>query len=44
MATDEQGKKLGQVLAKAWEDAAFKQRLPQDATLRMTRGMNATGN
>ena len=32
MASDAHGKKLGQILAKAWEDAAFKQRLLQDAT------------
>lgn len=32
MTIDEQGKRLGQILAKAWKDAAFKQRLLQDAT------------
>ncbi len=32
MTKEEQGKKMGQVIAKAWADEAFKQRLLKDAT------------
>jgi len=32
MTKEEQGKKLGQIISKAWEDEAFKQRLLDNAT------------
>lgn len=32
MTMEEQGKKMGQIIAKAWTDEAFKQRLLADAT------------
>jgi hypothetical protein len=32
MTKEEQGKKMGQIIAKAWADEAFKQRLLADAT------------
>ena len=32
MTNEEQGKKMGQVITKAWADEAFKQRLLKDAT------------
>ena len=32
MTKEEQGKKIGQIIAKAWADEAFKQRLLADAT------------
>jgi hypothetical protein len=32
MTKEEQGKKMGQIIAKAWSDEAFKQRLLSDAT------------
>ena len=32
MNTDEQGKKMGQVIVRAWTDEAFKKRLLEDGT------------
>jgi len=43
MATDEQGKKMGQIIANGRMNAFFKQRLLQDAALRITRVKNTTG-
>jgi hypothetical protein len=33
MTKEEQGKKIGQIIAKAWADEAFKKRLLADATV-----------